>query len=136
MVDSLTPERRSWNMGRIPGKNTKPELAVRSMLHSLGYRFRVNKKDLPGKPDIVLKKYNTVVFVHGCFWHRHKNCSDATTPKSRTEFWEKKFSDTVARDKRNIDLLSGLGWRIVLVWECELKDPDSLIEKLKSQIQL
>lgn len=134
MVDSLSPEKRSWNMGRISGKNTKPELAVRSLLHRLGFRFRVNQKDLPGKPDIVLKKYKTVVFVHGCFWHRHKGCSDATTPKTRTDFWQKKFDDNVARDRKNISALHLLKWKVVVVWECELKNPEILIDKLTKQI--
>ena len=134
MVDSLSPEKRSWNMGRISGKNTKPELAVRSMLHRMGFRFRVNKKELPGKPDIVLTKYKTIVFVHGCFWHRHKNCRDASTPKTRTDFWQKKFDSNVVRDKRNIYSLDQMGWRVIVVWECELKQPDDLASKLKNQI--
>ena len=134
MVDSLSPEKRSWNMGRISGKNTKPELAVRSMLHRMGFQFRVNKKELPGKPDIVLTKYKTVVFVHGCFWHRHKNCRDASTPKTRTDFWQKKFDGNVVRDKRNIYSLDQMGWRVIVVWECELKQPDALASKLKNQI--
>lgn len=134
MVDSLTPERRSWNMGRIAGKNTKPELAVRSILHRMGFRFRVNQKDLPGKPDIVLKKHRTIIMVHGCFWHRHPNCSDATTPKTRTEFWQKKFDDTVARDKRNIEALTGSGWNVIIVWQCELKNPGTLAEYLCAAI--
>ena len=136
MVDSLSPEKRSWNMSRITGKNTKPELKVRSILHRAGYRFRVNKKDLPGKPDIVLKKYKTVVFVHGCFWHRHKGCSDSTTPKTRTEFWQNKFDGNVARDIKNLHALSELGWKSIIVWQCELKRPELLINKLKEQIRL
>jgi len=134
MVDSLSPERRSWNMGRISGKNTKPELAVRSLLHSRGFRFRVNQKELPGKPDIVLKKYNTIIFVHGCFWHRHRGCSDASTPKTKVEFWQNKFDGNVARDKKNIASLSEQGWKVIIVWQCELKQPDKLLEKLSNQI--
>lgn len=134
VADSLTPEKRSWNMSRISGKNTKPEIAVRSLLHRSGFRFRLNQKDLPGKPDIVLKKYKTVVFVHGCFWHRHKGCPDTTTPKTRTEFWQSKFDDTVKRDKRNIVSLRKLNWKVVVVWECELKRPETLAVKLQQQI--
>ncbi|MBU0676720.1 MAG: very short patch repair endonuclease [Verrucomicrobia bacterium] len=94
MVDHLTPEKRSWNMSRIRGKNTKPELIVRSLLHRMGYRFTVNgplNKKLPGKPDIVLPKYRTVIFVHGCFWHRHRGCKGSTTPSTRREFWKEKL---------------------------------------------
>ena len=101
MTDILSKERRSWNMSRIRGSDTKPELLVRSLLHRMGYRFRLHRKDLPGRPDIVLPKYRTVIFVHGCFWHRHKGCKYAYTPKSRTDFWQNKFQGTVERDKRN-----------------------------------
>jgi len=134
MVDSLTPEKRSWNMSRISGKNTKPELAVRSLLHRQGFRFRVNRKDLPGKPDIVLKKHKTVVFVHGCFWHRHKGCSDASTPKTRTQFWQKKFDGNVARDKRNVRALRESGWNVIVVWECEIKASVALTQRLCCEI--
>ena len=134
MVDSLTPEKRSWNMSRISGKNTKPELAVRSLLHRQGFRFRVNRTDLPGKPDIVLKKHKTVVFVHGCFWHRHKGCSDASTPKTRTQFWQKKFDGNVARDKRNVRALRESGWNVIVVWECEIKASVALTQRLCCEI--
>ncbi|MES0491809.1 MAG: DNA mismatch endonuclease Vsr, partial [Leptospirales bacterium] len=97
MTDLLSKEKRSWNMSRIQGKNTKPELIVRSYLHSLGYRFRIHRKDLPGKPDIVLTKYKLVIFVHGCYWHRHKNCKLAYTPKSNVDFWLKKFDENIVR---------------------------------------
>jgi len=124
MADKLTPERRSWNMSRIRSKNTKPELIVRSLLHRMGFRFRVNRKDLLGKPDIVLPKYKTVIFVHGCFWHRHKGCKGATTPSTRREFWEKKFKDNTNRDKRNRRELKKAGWNVIVLWECEVKaDP-------------
>ncbi len=131
MVDKLTPEKRSWNMSRIRSKNTKPELIVRSLLHRMGFRFRLHRKDLPGKPDIVLPKYKTVIFVHGCFWHRHKDCKVATTPSTRREFWEKKFKDNVARDERNQRQLRQLGWHVYVLWECEVKkDPVSIILNL------
>ena len=130
MVDSLTKERRSWNMGRVHSKDTKPELIVRSILHRSGYRFRLHNEALPGKPDIVLAKYRTVIFVHGCFWHRHKNCPDATIPKTNTAFWEHKLNRNVERDKRTQITLQQLGWKILVVWECETTKPDKLVNKL------
>ena len=114
-------EKRSRNMSAIKSKNTKPEIAVRKLLHSLGYRFRLHRKDLPGSPDIVLPKYKTVIFVHGCFWHRHENCKYATTPKTRKEFWEKKFRENINRDNLNQANLSLKGWKIIIIWECQLK---------------
>ena len=131
MVDKLTPERRSWNMSRIRSKNTKPELIVRSLLHRMGFRFRVNRKDLPGKPDLTLSKYRTVIFVHGCFWRRHQGCKGATTPSTRREFWEKKFTDNVARDRRNHRELRKAGWNVVVLWECEVKaDPAAVVQRV------
>ncbi|MBW2662975.1 MAG: DNA mismatch endonuclease Vsr [Deltaproteobacteria bacterium] len=125
-MDIISEERRSWNMSRIRGKDTKPEIIVRSMLHRMGYRFRLHRKDLPGKPDIVLPKYNTVIFVHGCFWHRHKRCKFAYTPKSRVKFWKDKFAETVKRDKQHLKQLKEKGWEVFIVWECETKDMDKL----------
>ena len=130
-MDRLTPERRSWNMSRIGGKNTKPELMVRSLLHHMGLRFRIHRKDLPGKPDIVLPKYRTVIFVHGCFWHRHRGCRYTTTPSTRVDFWQKKFDDNVERDKQKTDELRQLGWRVLIVWECETRDPEKLMKRLR-----
>ena len=125
-MDSLTPSHRSWNMSRIRGKDTQPEVRVRSALHRMGYRFRLHRKDLPGKPDIVLPKYSTVVFVHGCFWHRHPGCRFAYTPKSRVEFWQTKFDRNVERH-REVELsLKELGWHVVVIWECETQQPDVL----------
>ncbi|MFW6152527.1 MAG: very short patch repair endonuclease [Verrucomicrobiota bacterium] len=124
MVDKLTKEHRSWNMSRIRGKNTKPEYIVRSLLHRMGYRFTVNgpkNKKLPGKPDIVLPKYKTVIFVHGCFWHRHPGCSQTTSPSTRKEFWQKKFASNVERDKRNQKSLRDMGWKVIVIWECDVK---------------
>ena len=115
-------EQRSRNMSAIKSKNTKPEIAVRKVLHSMGYRFRLHSKDLPGSPDIVLPKYKTVIFVHGCFWHRHENCKYASTPKTRQEFWEAKFRENINRDKLNQENLFSKGWKIIIVWECEIKD--------------
>ena len=129
-------EQRSRNMSAIKSKNTKPEIAVRKLLHSMGYRFRLHRKDLPGSPDIVLPKYKTVIFVHGCFWHRHENCKYASTPKTRQEFWEAKFRDNINRDKLNQENLSSKGWKIIVVWECEIKDKDFDLNRLfKNEIK-
>lgn len=117
--DRLTKERRSWNMSRIRGKDTAPEMIVRSILHRMGYRFRLHMKSLPGKPDIVLPKYKTVIFVHGCFWHRHKGCRNCTTPTNRREFWLAKLNGNAARDKVHHRALRKLGWRVIVIWECE-----------------
>lgn len=117
--DKLSRERRSWNMSRIRGKDTAPELVVRSLLHRLGFRFRLHRGRLPGRPDIVLPKYRTVVFVHGCFWHRHRACLNCTTPTHNRTFWLKKFAGNSARDKGNIRALSKLGWKVIVVWECQ-----------------
>lgn len=136
MVDHLTPEERSRNMAAIRSKNTKPELIVRSLLHRQGFRFRLHKKGLPGNPDLVLPKYKTVIFVHGCFWHRHKGCKDCTTPKTRTEYWLDKFNKNVERDRRVQQELKDLGWRIIIIWQCEIKDLDKLLEKIKTNLLL
>jgi DNA mismatch endonuclease, patch repair protein len=117
-------------MSRIQGKNTKPEITVRSVLHRLGYRFRLHVKNLPGKPDIVLPKYKTCIFVHGCFWHRHSNCKDATLPKTRTEFWREKLQGNVERDLNKQKMLKSMGWRVLTIWECELKSQKILEAKL------
>lgn len=130
MVDRLTREHRSWNMSRIRGRNTAPEKQVRSALHRAGYRFRLHRQDLPGRPDIVLPKHHTVIFVHGCFWHRHKNCRFAYTPKSRVRFWQDKFQSNVERDRRNVRALRALGWRIMTVWECEAASPARWLGRL------
>ncbi len=121
MSDKLTPEKRSWNMSRIKGKDTKIEVEVRKYLFSKGYRFRKNDKRYPGKPDIVLPKYHVAIFVHGCFWHRHEGCKDATTPKTRTEFWLEKFDKNVKNDQIKQEKLRELGWKVIVIWECELK---------------
>ncbi len=122
-------------MSRIRGTNTKPEVRVRSMLHHMGYRFRLHRKDLPGKPDIVLPKYETVIFVHGCFWHRHPDCQFAYTPKSRVEFWTKKFARNVERHSEVESELVALGWNVVVVWECETKNEETLYELLTERLE-
>jgi DNA mismatch endonuclease (patch repair protein) len=134
-MDRLDKSRRSWNMGRIRGRDTSPEVAVRSMLHRAGFRFRLHLKTLPGKPDIVLRSRNTVIFVHGCFWHRHEGCKQCYTPKSNIAFWETKFAGNVERDKKNTYALKTAGWRVIIVWECELSAPVKLEAKLKRLLQ-
>jgi len=122
MADSLSKARRSWNMSRIAGKNTRPERLVRSLIHSMGYRFTIQgplNRKLPGRPDIVLPKYRTAIFVHGCFWHRHSGCPDSTTPKTRTSWWRNKFEGNVARDRNAESALQQLGWSVIVVWECQ-----------------
>lgn len=121
-------------MSRIKGKDTKPELRVRSFLHRLGYRFRLHRKDLPGKPDIVLPKHKTIIFVHGCFWHRHKDCKYAYNPKSRVKFWEEKFEGNVKRDKVKIQQLKDKGWKVIVVWECQTKNSSDLQSALKNDL--
>jgi DNA mismatch endonuclease (patch repair protein) len=127
-MDVLTPEQRHYNMSQIHSKNTKPELIVRKWLWHHGYRYRLHGKDLPGKPDIVLPKYNAVIFVHGCFWHRH-NCRFASTPATRKDFWVEKLNGNVKRDQENIKKLEENSWRVLVVWECEIKAWDSTLEK-------
>lgn len=109
-------------MSGIRGKDTKPEMILRRALHAAGFRYRLHQKDLPGRPDIALSRYRAVIFVHGCFWHRHAGCRFATSPATRTEFWAEKFSKNVERDQRNRDALTKIGWRVGVVWECTLKD--------------
>ena len=128
--EAIVSSVRSRNMAAIRGKDTAPELAVRRILHAMGLRFRLHRKDLPGRPDIVLPKHRTVVFVHGCFWHRHEDCRYTTTPKTRQEFWQTKFAANVERDSRNRTDLRQLGWRVIVVWQCELCQPSDLKERL------
>jgi len=120
-------------MSRIRGLNTKPEIVVRSMLHRMGYRFRLHQRRLPGNPDIVLPKYRTVIFVHGCFWHRHQRCGLAYSPKSRAEFWQEKFAGNVKRDRVKARQLKKLGWRVGVIWECDTAD-DACLQRKLSQI--
>lgn len=121
-ADILTPEERSRMMGKIKGKNTKPEMVVRSLCHAMGLRFRLHRKDLPGSPDMVFPKYRLCLFVHGCFWHRHPGCKYAYTPKTRLDFWLPKLQRNVERDREKEEALRALGWRVEVVWECETKD--------------
>lgn len=134
MSDVFTRAKRSEVMSRIRGRDTEPERVVRSMIHRMGYRFRLNQADLPGKPDIVLSRFGTAIFVHGCFWHRHKGCRFAYTPKSRTRFWLGKLESNVIRDRRVSRELAKLGWHVVTVWECELRSPDRLSKRLEATL--
>ena len=135
MTDHLTPEKRSWNMSRVRSGHTKPELIIRSLLHRAGFRFKLKNNNLPGSPDIVLPKYRTALFIHGCYWHRHAGCSKATMPKSNKEFWLKKFDKNVARDRRVQSELNELQWRVLVLWECEImKDPLAVFDTVAQQL--
>lgn len=118
-------------MSRVKAKDTGPELRVRQAAHALGYRFRLHQKQLPGSPDLVFRRLQSVIFVHGCFWHRHAGCSKSSSPASRQEFWAEKFARNVARDKRNLRQLRKEGWRVSIIWECETKEPRRLTAKLR-----
>ena len=118
-MDIVDPQRRSQIMARIGPRDTQPELTVRKIAHRLGFRFRLHAKNLPGRPDLVLKRHRTVIFVHGCFWHRHAGCANTTMPKTRVKFWEAKFEENVLRDARTVAALRAAGWRVITIWECE-----------------
>lgn len=136
MADRIPPAHRSWNMSRIRSRDTRPELLLRSLLHKKGIRFRLHVADLPGKPDIVLPKFKTVIFVNGCFWHRHKGCRFATTPSTRKEFWLSKFEETVRRDSRKSEALIANGWKVLTVWECEIEnDPDMIVNHILNNLR-
>lgn len=134
-MDVLSRDARSALMSRIRSTDTQPELIVRRLLHRLGYRFRIHDRRLPGTPDIVLPKYRAVVFVHGCFWHRHAGCQLAYTPKSRRSFWKNKFLQNVRRDQRNRRRLRSLGWRAFVVWQCETGDTDLLATRISQALE-
>lgn len=134
-MDRISESHRSWNMSRISGKNTKPELQVRKFLYAEGIRYRIHMK-LPGKPDIALTKSKKVIFVNGCFWHGHQNCKDFRLPKTRTDFWNEKISANVARDLKNQRLLEEDGWQHITIWECQLgKNSDTTLKKLLEWIK-
>lgn len=140
MADVHSKETRSYNMSRIKSGNTKPEMIVRRFLFKHGLRYRLHQKDLPGKPDIVLKKYKTVIFVHGCFWHSHKGCKYAVIPKTRTDWWSAKINKNVTNDESVLKRLSDIGWKVIVIWECMLKGSESdkilytLLKKFKHNI--
>ena len=130
-MDIVDTARRSKMMAGIQGRDTVPEMIVRRTAHRLGFRFRLYRKDLPGRPDLVFPRYRVVVLVHGCFWHRHEGCRYAYTPQSRVEFWAEKFRQNVARDRRTEDALRSLGWRVLVIWECETRDDAIVAHRLK-----
>jgi|SRR5579871_1497288 len=129
-MDKLTATARSALMSRVRSKDTSPELLVRSMIHGMGFRFRIHRKDLPGSPDIVLPGRKKVVWVHGCFWHRHPGCKFATVPKSNRRFWNNKFKNNVRRDRNHQSVVKEMGWESLVVWQCELQEPKKLARKL------
>ncbi len=129
-MDVFSRRERSEIMRRVKSRNTRPELKVRTLLHHLGYRFRLQRTDLPGSPDLVLPKYRTALFVHGCFWHRHPGCPRATMPSASKDYWIKKFTRNTARDVKVQQALRRAGWRVVVVWECELRDQELLTRRL------
>ena len=132
-MDRLSRERRSWLMSRVKSRDTSPEMVVRREAHAMGLRFRLHRKDLPGTPDLVFPRYRTVVFVHGCFWHRHPGCKKAGMPKTRVEFWQEKFDRNVERAQRDVGRLLELGWSVGVIWECETKDR-ATVESFLSEV--
>jgi len=131
MADFMSSEKRSALMSRIRGKDTRPEMVVRRLVHGMGYRYRLHRKNLPGSPDLVFSGRRKVVFVHGCFWHRHPGCTLAATPSTRVEFWRRKFEQNVERDQRVVRRLKEMGWKVMIVWECETTDIEALAIRLK-----
>lgn len=135
-MDTVDTATRSKMMSAIRNKDTGPEMIVRRFLHGRGYRYRLHRKDLAGKPDIVIPRLKVCIFVHGCFWHRHPGCPYATTPKTRTEFWNEKFQKNVARDLANIAALEAAGWDVLIVWECQLKKDVETLDRLERKLRL
>lgn len=131
MTDVFSREKRSWIMSRVKGRNTKPEILVRSFIHRMGYRFRIHRRDLPGNPDIVLPCHSKVIFVHGCFWHGHKSCLRSKRPSTNQIFWNKKLDGNIERDKQYRRELLQMGWKVFAVWECETRTPLKLLRKLE-----
>lgn len=131
MTDVFSKNKRSWIMSRVKAVDTKPEIIVRSAVHRMGFRFRVHRRDIPGSPDIVLPRHAKVIFVHGCFWHGHRGCSRARRPTTNRRFWNKKLNSNIERDKRLKNQLRKMGWKILVVWECETKQPERLLKKLQ-----
>ena len=126
MPDTMTPEERSERMSRVRHKDSKPEMRVRGLVHRMGFRYRLHDKKLPGRPDLVLPRHKKVILIHGCYWHQHGACRPLAIPANNSEFWRRKFAENVDRDKRNVRDLTGRGWRVLVVWECETKDAEAL----------
>lgn len=135
-MDHLEPEQRSALMAKIRSRNTTPEIRVRRVAHALGLRFRLHKTSLAGSPDLVFPKHRVALFVHGCFWHRHQDCSRSTLPKTRTDFWRQKLADNVKRDRVTVEALQRDGWRVDIIWECETRRADQLNQHLKHLFEL
>lgn len=131
MTDVFSEEKRSWIMSRVKGRDTKPEILVRSLVHRMGYRFRVHRRDLPGNPDIVLPRHGKVIFVNGCFWHGHKRCPRSKRPTTNKSFWNNKIDANIERDKRFRRELRRMGWKLLVVWQCETRNPEKLLCKLE-----
>jgi len=131
-MDTVSPEKRSRMMAGIRGKNTKPEMVVRKIVHAMGFRYRLHRKDVPGSPDLLFPRLRRAIFVHGCFWHQHAGCKFAYMPKSNTQFWLAKLEGNSRRDARALTTLATLGWEVLIVWECEISDQAALTQKLNS----
>jgi len=131
MVDVFSQGKRSWIMGRVKGRDTKPEMLVRSLVHHMGFRFRVHRRDLPGNPDVVLPRHRKVILIHGCFWHGHPGCPRSKRPTTNQTFWDRKLDGNLERDKRFLEELLRLGWKVLVIWQCETKTPDFLAMKLE-----
>ena len=136
VADIFEAAKRSEIMSRIRGRDTKPEMVVRKVAHRLGFRFRLHRRDLPGCPDLVFPRYRAVIMVHGCFWHRHPSCQYAYSPKTRVQFWQDKFESNMVRDRRNETALKELGWRVLVIWECETKDFEAVAERIKVHLRV
>jgi DNA mismatch endonuclease (patch repair protein) len=137
VTDIYSSEKRSEIMSKVRSKDTKPEMLVRSSLHALGYRYRLHVKELPGNPDIVLPKYHTVIFVHGCFWHQHPGCNKASLPKANSEFWKRKLNDNINRDNKVCQKLKVSGWNIITLWECEIeRNIRAIISQVDRQLKM
>lgn len=134
-MDRVTADRRSEIMRRIRSKDTSIEMTIRRLVHGMGYRYRLHAKDLPGSPDLVFRGRRKIILVHGCFWHRHRKCPLSSTPKTRVDFWKEKFEKNMVRDRRNLRELKKLGWSILVVWQCEIKDKDKLEKKIRLFIE-
>lgn len=130
-MDRISAEQRSANMRRIRSKDTSPELALRRLIHALGFRFRLHRKGLPGRPDLVFPGRRKVIFVHGCFWHQHPGCSEGRIPRSRLDYWTPKLGRNQVRDAANLNLLNEQGWKVLVIWECDLKDLQALTKRVK-----
>ncbi|MCP4221020.1 MAG: DNA mismatch endonuclease Vsr [bacterium] len=130
-MDVFDKEKRSNIMSRVKGKNTKPEMRVRSLVHQMGYRFRLHRKNLPGKPDLVFPRHKKIILVHGCFWHGHDGCPKSSRPSTNIEFWQKKLDGNISRDRLNLQKMREAGWQVLVIWECQTKKPEALEQLLK-----